>query len=50
MGGQGCFKHAREMGVGCNWTKIKRGVQRQRKKVCGFWIASIVNRVESRIC
>jgi len=31
MGGQGCFKHAREMGVGHCWTNIRRGVQRQKE-------------------
>jgi hypothetical protein len=31
MGGQGRFKHAREMGVGRCWTNIKRGVQRQKE-------------------
>jgi hypothetical protein len=45
MGGQGCFKHAREMKVGGGWTKITRGVRRQRGQVCDFWIASIVDRI-----
>ncbi len=48
MGGQAHFKHARVMGVGGCWTKIRRGVQRKRRHICGFWWASVVDRVESR--
>jgi hypothetical protein len=46
MGGQERFKHAKEMGIGCNWTRIRRGVRGQRRHVCGFWIAFVVDRVE----
>jgi len=48
MGGQEHFKHAREMGVRC--SRIRTGVQGQRRQVYGFWIASVVDRVESRAC
>ncbi len=50
MGGQERFKHAREMGVGCGWTKIIRGIQGQRREVYGSWIASVVDRVKSKAC
>jgi hypothetical protein len=50
MGGQECFNHAREMGVRCGWMRIRRRVRGQRRQVCGFWIASMVDRVESRTC
>jgi hypothetical protein len=50
MGGHEHFKHAREMGVGCGWTRIRRGVQGQRREVCSFWIAFVVDLVESKAC
>jgi len=40
MGGQGRFKHAKEMGVRCGWTKIRRGVQRQRR--IGLWFLDCI--------
>jgi hypothetical protein len=46
MGGQECFKHAKETGIRCNWTRIKRGVQGQRRHVCGFWITFVVDCVK----
>jgi hypothetical protein len=49
MGGQECFKHVREMGVKCGWTRIRR-VQGQRREVYGFWIAYVIDCVESRAC
>jgi hypothetical protein len=51
MGAQAHFKHARAMGVGGYWTKIRRGVQKQKRTwsmVCGF--ASMVDHVKSRTC
>ncbi len=48
MGGQTCFIHGRAMGIRGCWMKIRRGVQRKRRHVCGFWWAFVVDRVESR--
>jgi hypothetical protein len=50
MGGQERFKDAREIGVGCSWMRIRRGVQGQRIQVFGFWITYVVDCVESRAC
>jgi hypothetical protein len=50
MGAQRCFKHAREMGVGCGWTKIKREFKSKGGQVYGFWIASVIDHIESRAC
>jgi hypothetical protein len=36
MGGQERFKLANEMGIGCSWTRIRRGVRRQGSEVCVF--------------
>jgi hypothetical protein len=38
------------MGVRWGWTKIRRGIQGQKKEVYGFWIASMVDRVKSKAC
>jgi hypothetical protein len=38
------------MGIGWGWVRIRRGVQGQRREVYGFWIAFVVDHVESRAC
>jgi hypothetical protein len=46
MGGQGHFKHAKEMGIKCCWTKIGRGIQRRRGRF--VFIKTIAARVKIR--
>jgi hypothetical protein len=50
MGGQERFKHVREGGIKCCWTKIRKGVQRRKWIGLWLWIASVIDRVESRTC
>jgi hypothetical protein len=42
------FKHARAMGVGSGWTKIRRGVQRKRTSL--LLVQTIAVWVEGRAC
>jgi hypothetical protein len=46
MGGQAHFKHAKAMGVGSSWMKIRRGVR--RKKTRQFLVETIVVWVTGR--
>jgi hypothetical protein len=36
MGGQGHFKHAKERRRRCGWMRIRRGVQRRRRRSVVF--------------
>jgi hypothetical protein len=47
MGGQAHLKHAREMGMKCCWTKIRRGFRRQRRK--SVFVKTIVICEEVRV-
>jgi hypothetical protein len=49
MGGQGRFKHAREMGIKGYWTRIRRGIQRRRRRFV-FGSNYFAVYVEGRTC
>jgi len=45
MGGQACFKHASERGVGSCWMKIRGEFEGKGGHVCSFWIAYVVDHI-----
>jgi hypothetical protein len=47
MGGQGCFKHAKERRRRCGWMRIRRGVRRRRKRFVVFGMVSVVDCIRS---